>query len=51
MEQLETDRYILRKPNENDAEEIYERWGTDKENMAQYKEHKLYRNVIEAKAL
>ena len=51
MQQLETDRYILRKPNENDAEEIYERWGTDKENMAQYKEHKLYRNVIEAKAL
>ena len=51
MEQLETDRYILRKPNENDAEEIYARWGTDKENMAQYKEHKLYRNVIEAKAL
>lgn len=51
MEQLETDRYILRKPNENDAEEIYERWGTDKENMAQYKEYKLYRNVIEAKAL
>ena len=51
MKRLETKRYILRKPNENDAEEIYERWGTDKENMAQYKEHKLYRNVIEAKAL
>ena len=51
MEQLETERYILRIPSENDAEEIYERWGTDKENMAQYKEHKLYKNIIEAKAL
>ena len=51
MKRLETKRYILRMPNVDDAEEIYERWGTDKENMAQYKEHKLYRNVIEAKAL
>lgn len=51
MKKIETERYILRIPNVDDAEEIYERWGTDKENMAQYKEHKLYRNVIEAKAL
>ena len=51
MKSIETKRYLLRRPNENDAEEIYEKWGTDKENMAQYKEHKLYRNVIEAKAL
>lgn len=51
MQQLETKRYLLRKPTEEDAEEIYEKWGTDKENMAQYKEHKLYRNVIEAKVL
>ena len=51
MKRLETKRYILRMPNVDDAEEIYERWGTDKENVAQYKEHKLYRNVIEAKAL
>lgn len=51
MKRLETKRYILRMPNVDDAEEIYARWGTDKENMAQYKEHKLYRNVIEAKAL
>ena len=51
MKKIETERYILRIPNVDDAEEIYERWGTDKENMAQYKEHKLYRNVIEAKAI
>lgn len=51
MRKIKTRRYILRIPNVEDAEEIYEKWGTDKENMAQYKEHKLYRNVIEAKAL
>ena len=51
MKQLETKRYILRKPTENDAEIIYEKWGTDKENIAQYKEHKFYRNIIETKAL
>ena len=51
MRKIETRRYILRIPNVEDAEEIYEKWGTDKEKMAQYKEHKLYRNVIEAKAL
>lgn len=51
MKKLETERYILRIPNIEDAEEIYEKWGTDKEKMAQYKVHKLYRNVIEAKAL
>ena len=46
MKQLETKRYILRKPTENDAEIIYEKWGTDNENIAQYKEHKFYRNII-----
>ena len=51
MKKLETERYILRIPNIEDAEEIYEKWGADKEKMAQYKVHKLYRNVIEAKAL
>ena len=51
MKQIETKRYILRVPNIEDAETIYEKWGTDKEKMAQYKVHKLYRNVIEAKAL
>lgn len=51
MKKVETKRYVLRIPGIEDAEEIYEKWGTDKENMAQYKEYKLYRNVIEAKAL
>lgn len=51
MKKIETQRYILRIPKIEDAKEIYERWGTDKEKMAEYKEHKLYRNVIEAKAL
>lgn len=51
MKKIETQRYILRIPKIEDAEEIYERWGTDKEKMAEYKEHKLYKNVIEAKAL
>lgn len=51
MKKIETQRYILRIPKIEDAEEIYERWGTDKEKMAEYKEHKPYRNVIEAKAL
>ena len=51
MERMETERYILRIPKIEDAEEIYKRWGTDKEKMAQYKEHKLYKNVIEARAL
>lgn len=51
MKKIETKRYVLRVPKIEDAEEIYERWGTDKEKMAQYKEHKVYRNVIEAKAL
>ena len=51
MKRIETERYTLRIPEIEDAEEIYERWGTDKEKMAQYKEHKLYRNVIEARTL
>ena len=51
MKNLETKRYLLRKPEVEDAEKIYEKWGTDKDNMAQYKEHKFYRNVIEVKAL
>lgn len=51
MRRLETKRYVLRIPGVEDAEKIYEKWGTDKDNMAQYKEHSLYKNVIEAKAL
>lgn len=51
MKKIETKRYILTIPKIEDAEEIYEKWGTDKEKMAQYKAHKVHRNVIEAKAL
>ena len=51
MKSIETERYILRIPRIEDAEEIYERWGTDKEKMAQYKAHKVYRNVIEAEKI
>ena len=51
MKEIETERYEIRIPKIEDAEEIYEKWGTDKEKMAQYKEHKTYRNIIEAKRL
>ena len=51
MKNLETKRYLLRKPKIEDAEEIYERWGTDKEKMAEYKAHNAYKNLIEIKAL
>ena len=51
MKKIETERYEIRIPKIEDAEEIYEKWGTDKEKMAQYKEHKTYRNIIEAKRL
>lgn len=51
LKKIETKRYILRIPRIEDAEEIFKKWGTDKEKMAEYKEHKLYRNVIEAKKL
>ena len=51
MKKIETKRYTLRVPKIKDAEKIYEKWGTDKEKMAQYKEHKLYRNLIETKTL
>ncbi|MBD8923550.1 N-acetyltransferase [bacterium] len=51
VKEIETERYEIRIPKIEDAEEIYEKWGTDKEKMAQYKEHKTYRNIIEAKRL
>lgn len=31
MKEIETERYELRIPKVEDAEEIYEKWGTDKE--------------------
>ena len=51
MKDLETERYWLRKPSMEDAEEIYEKWGTDKEQMAEYKEYNKHRNIIETRAL
>lgn len=51
MEEIITKRYILRAPKLNDAEEIYKIWGTDKEGMAEYKEHSIYKNLIETKKL
>ena len=51
MKDLETERYWLRKPSMEDAEEIYEKWGTDKEKMAEYKEYNKHRNIIETRAL
>ena len=39
MKKIETQRYILRIPKIEDAEEIYERWGTDKEKMAEKRRH------------
>lgn len=49
--ELETQRYLLRIPKMKDAEEIYEKWGSDKEKMAEYKYHNLHRNIIETKTL
>lgn len=49
--ELETQRYLLRSPKMKDAEEIYEKWGSDKEKMAEYKYHNVHRNIIETKTL
>lgn len=51
MRDLETKRYLLRKPKMEDAEEIYEKWGKDKEKIAEYKEHNIHKNIIETRAL
>lgn len=51
MKNLETARYLLRKPKMEDAEDIYEKWGRDKENIAEYKYHDIHRNIIETKAI
>ena len=31
MKELETERYILRRPKVEDAEQVYEKWGKDNE--------------------
>ena len=49
--ELETERYLLRIPKIEDAKEIYEKWGCDKENMAEYKTHSVHKNIIETKGL
>lgn len=49
--ELETERYLLRTPKVEDAEEIYEKWGNDKEKMAEYKYHNTHKNIIETKGL
>ena len=49
--ELETERYLLRIPKMEDAEEIYEKWGSDKEKVAEYKYHNVHKNIIETKRL
>lgn len=49
--ELETERYLLRIPKMEDAEEIYEKWGRDKEKIAEYKYHSVHKNIIETKGL
>lgn len=49
--ELETERYLLRIPKMEDAKEIYEKWGSDKEKMAEYKYHSIHKNIIETKGL
>lgn len=49
--ELETQRYLLRIPKIEDAEEIYEKWGNDEEKVAEYKCHNTYQNVIQTKVL
>lgn len=49
--ELETQRYLLRIPKIEDAEEIYEKWGSDKEKMAEYKYHNVHKNIIETRGL
>ena len=51
MKNIETERYLLRKPKMEDAEDIYEKWGKDKEKIGEYKEHYIHKNTIETKAL
>lgn len=49
--ELETKRYLLRIPKMEDAEEIYEKWGRDKEQVAEYKYHNVHKNIIETRGL
>lgn len=49
--ELETQRYLLRIPRIEDAEEIYEKWGKDTEKVAEYKYHNVHKNLIETRGL
>ena len=49
--ELETQRYLLRIPKMEDAEEIYEKWGRDTEKVAEYKYHNVHKNIIETRGL
>lgn len=49
--ELETQRYLLRIPKIEDAEEIYKKWGNDEEKVAEYKCHNTYQNVIQTRVL
>ena len=49
--ELETQRYLLRIPRIEDAEEIYEKWGKDTEKVAEYKYHNVHKNIIETRGL
>ena len=44
--ELETQRYLLRIPKMEDAEEIYEKWGRDTEKVAEYKYHNVHKNIF-----
>lgn len=51
MKNLETKRYLLRRPKEEDAEEIHEKWGKDTEKVAEYEEHNVHKNMIETRGI
>lgn len=51
LKNLETERYLLRKPKMKDAEDIYEKWGKDTENIAEYQEDYIHKSVVETRAV
>ena len=51
MKELETERYILRRPKVEDAEQVYEKWGKDNEEMVEYKYHAPYKSEKKTKMI
>ena len=51
LKNLETERYLLRKPKMRDAEDIHEKWGKDTEHVAEYQEHHVHKSVVETRAI